>query len=83
MRVERADYDDNWMHVAFGMTEQNIEVDVPANARVEIQKSSGATIAGLRIVISMVDSIFDPREVRRDALLTSWRDSGVAGKLGC
>jgi DUF4097 and DUF4098 domain-containing protein YvlB len=52
VRVERADYNDNWMHVAFGMTEQNIEVDVPATARVEIQKSSGATVSGLRAGIS-------------------------------
>ena len=41
------------MHVTFGDTEQNIEVDVPANARVEIQKSSGATVAGLRAGISV------------------------------
>jgi DUF4097 and DUF4098 domain-containing protein YvlB len=35
------------------MTEQNIEVDVPPNSRVEIQKSSGATVAGLRAGISV------------------------------
>jgi DUF4097 and DUF4098 domain-containing protein YvlB len=51
--VQRADYNDNWMHVTFGNTEQNIEVDVPANSRVEIQKSSGATVAGLRAGISV------------------------------
>jgi DUF4097 and DUF4098 domain-containing protein YvlB len=41
------------MHVTFGMTEQNIEVDVPANSRVEIQKSSGATVDGLRAGITV------------------------------
>lgn len=35
--VERADYNDHWMHFTFGSTEQSIEVDVPENSRVEIQ----------------------------------------------
>jgi DUF4097 and DUF4098 domain-containing protein YvlB len=51
--VERADYNDNWMHITFGSTEQAIEVDVPANSRVEIQKSSGATVSGLRAGITV------------------------------
>jgi DUF4097 and DUF4098 domain-containing protein YvlB len=51
--VQRPDYNDHWMHFTIGTTEQHIEVDVPAGSRVEIQRSSGATVAGLRAGISV------------------------------
>jgi DUF4097 and DUF4098 domain-containing protein YvlB len=51
--IERADYNDNWMHFTIGESFQQIEVDVPANSRVEIQRSSGATVTGLRAGISV------------------------------
>jgi len=50
--VERADYNDNWMHFTIGESFQNIEVDVPSGSRVEIQRSSGATVSGLRAGIT-------------------------------
>jgi DUF4097 and DUF4098 domain-containing protein YvlB len=51
--VERPDYNDHWMHFTIGVTEQHIEVEVPAGSRVEIQRSSGATVTGLRAGISV------------------------------
>jgi DUF4097 and DUF4098 domain-containing protein YvlB len=46
--VTRDEYHDHWMNVTFGESEQSIEVDVPAGSRVDVQKSSGATVEGLR-----------------------------------
>jgi hypothetical protein len=45
--IERADYDDHWLHVSLGDSEQSIEVEVPAGTHLEITKSSGADVNGL------------------------------------
>jgi DUF4097 and DUF4098 domain-containing protein YvlB len=46
--IERSPYQDNWMHLTIGESMQRIEVDVPAGAHLDIQKCSGADVAGLR-----------------------------------
>jgi DUF4097 and DUF4098 domain-containing protein YvlB len=72
--VQRADYDDHWMHMTIGDSEQHIEVDVPAGSRVEIQRCSGATIAGLRAGVTVhsqdghisLDDVQGPVDARSD-----------------
>ncbi|HTX58446.1 MAG TPA: DUF4097 family beta strand repeat-containing protein [Verrucomicrobiae bacterium] len=48
-RIERAASGDEWGHwtIGFSMTERQIEVDLPAASRVEIEKSSGADVTGI------------------------------------
>jgi hypothetical protein len=45
--IERAEYDDHFMGLTIGDSDQVIEVDVPAGTHLEIVKSSGADVSGL------------------------------------